>query len=105
MHWVKHSVILWESQFLPVKYRGWFSVSAAKVQLHIAEVVILATFSAAGFEIAAALFSWRQGELIPKYLILAGILLMAGLLVNELYRRAKAGGLAVARVPGSDRRR
>ena len=79
-------------------------MSIANVQLRMAEIVILATFSAAGFEIAAALFSWREGVFVPKYLVLAVILLTSGLLVNEVYRRVKAGGPGVRRMTESDRR-
>ncbi len=65
----------------------------SKLQIQMTQVVILIAFSAAGFETAAALFSWRSGALVPKYLILAVILLAAGFLLNEVYRRFMTGSI------------
>lgn len=67
------------------------------------QVVILAVFSAAGFETAAALFSWRNGAFVPKYLVLALVLLVAGLILNEVYRRFKSVSIHIGTMSQSNR--
>jgi hypothetical protein len=64
-------------------------LSIAKLQFQITQIVILAVFSFAGFEMAAALTSWRNGALVPKYLVIAVVLLVAGAILLEVYRRVR----------------